>query len=95
MKLVSLGVVGFIFPLISFTNAITRYFPENQATLWDITSTTSAGASQYSGSAAYDPTVLKPPPIPNPAPITNFGLQLYNGGMVCLSNNTGQSWDFR
>lgn len=85
MNFVSLGVIGFILSLISSAKAITPYIPENQATLWGITLTTSTRAAQYTGSAAYDPTVLKPPPIPNPAPNTNFGLQLYSGGMSGLS----------
>ena len=40
------------------------------------TATGSAAAADYTGSAAYDPTILQPPPIPNPPPATQFGLNL-------------------
>lgn len=37
-----------------------------------------AEAANYTGSAAYDPTVLKAPGIPDPAPPKTFFLQLLN-----------------
>jgi hypothetical protein len=48
------------------------------------TGTASAAAANYTGAAAYDPTVLTAPAIPNPAPPNTFFLQL-------LSSNTSQS----
>lgn len=46
--------------------------------------TVTAAAANYTGAAAYDPTVLNPPPIPNPAPGTQPFIQLFN-------SNTSQS----
>jgi hypothetical protein len=46
--------------------------------------TVAAAAANYTGAAAYDPTVLNPPPIPNPAPGTQPFIQLFN-------SNTSQS----
>ena len=40
------------------------------------TSTSSAPAGNFTGKAAYDPTVLTAPPIPSPAPPNTFTLQL-------------------
>ncbi|KIJ61729.1 glycoside hydrolase family 79 protein [Hydnomerulius pinastri MD-312] len=45
-----------------------------QIPLADVTAT--APGQQYTGAAAYDPTILTPPPIPNPPPNTQFGIQL-------------------
>ena len=42
-------------------------------------------AANYTGAAAYNPTVLKAPPVPNPKPATNFNIQLQPGGMPGLS----------
>lgn len=36
----------------------------------------SAAAANYTGAAAYDPTVLTPPAVPSPAPPTQFSIQL-------------------
>jgi hypothetical protein len=47
------------------------------------TGTSAADAANYTGAAAYDPTVLVAPPIPNPAPPKTFFLQL-------PSSNTSQ-----
>lgn len=38
-------------------------------------STTTAAAANYTGAAAYDPTVLTPPPVPSGL-TTQFGIQL-------------------
>jgi hypothetical protein len=38
--------------------------------------TASAAAANYTGAAAYDPTVLTAPPVPSPAPPNTFSLQL-------------------
>ncbi|KIM82034.1 glycoside hydrolase family 79 protein [Piloderma croceum F 1598] len=40
--------------------------------------TATAAAANYTGAAAYDPTVLNPPPIPDPAPGTQPFIQLFN-----------------
>jgi len=46
--------------------------------------TVTAAAANYTGAAAYDPTVLNPPAIPNSAPGTQPFIQL-------LSSNKSQS----
>jgi hypothetical protein len=48
------------------------------------TATASGAAANYTGAAAYNPTVLKAPPVPDPKP-ANFDLHLQNGGMQGLS----------
>lgn len=40
------------------------------------TSSGTAAAANYTGAAAYDPTVLNAPAIPDPAPANTFFLQL-------------------
>lgn len=50
-----------------------------------VTTTATAASATYSGSAAYDTTVLSAPAVPNPAPATSFNIQLYSGGMTGLS----------
>ncbi|KAI0289638.1 hypothetical protein BC826DRAFT_914159 [Russula brevipes] len=49
------------------------------------TLTGTAAAATYTGSAAYDPSVLQAPAPPNPPVPTNQVIQLYNGGMNGLS----------
>jgi hypothetical protein len=49
------------------------------------TATASGAAANYTGAAAYNPTVLKPPPVPDPKPPTSFDIRLQNGGMQGLS----------
>ncbi|KIM82064.1 glycoside hydrolase family 79 protein [Piloderma croceum F 1598] len=49
------------------------------------TATASGAAANYTGAAAYNPTVLNPPPVPDPKPPTSFDIQLQNGGMQGLS----------
>ncbi|THV02731.1 hypothetical protein K435DRAFT_748884 [Dendrothele bispora CBS 962.96] len=43
-------------------------------------SQTTVAAADYTGAAAYNPTVLQPPDLPNPMPSLQFGIQLVNGG---------------
>lgn len=43
-------------------------------------STTTAAAADYTGAAAYNPTVLEPPAVPDPKPNLAFGIQLQKGG---------------
>lgn len=61
--------------------SVTVYSTGSQA----IFSTMTAAAANYTGAAAYNPTVLQAPPVPNPAPQTNFNIQLQPGGMQGLS----------
>ncbi|KAG6858937.1 hypothetical protein C0995_012791, partial [Termitomyces sp. Mi166 len=48
------------------------------------TTTIATSAANYTGAAAYDPTVLNPPPVPNGL-TTQFVIQLQNGGTANLS----------
>ncbi|KAG6882327.1 hypothetical protein C0995_014974, partial [Termitomyces sp. Mi166 len=48
------------------------------------TTTIATSAANYTGAAAYDPTVLNPPPVPNGL-TTQFVIQLQNGGTASLS----------
>lgn len=71
--------------------AVTLYNPTGQGPMNGGTETASgsatvtAAAANYTGSAAYDPTVLKPPALPNPLPNMTFPIQLYSDGMDGLS----------
>lgn len=72
--------------------AVTVYNPTGQGPMNGGTETASSGtatataaAANYTGSAAYDPTVLKPPPFPDPLPNMTFPIQLYSSGMQGLS----------
>ncbi|KAJ7649955.1 glycoside hydrolase family 79 protein [Roridomyces roridus] len=47
--------------------------------------TSSAAAASYTGSAAYNPTVLNAPPVPNPPPPTKFFQQLSSAPVPGLS----------
>lgn len=55
--------------------AVTVY---NQVPFGQVTNTASAVGAQYTGAAAYDPTVLNPPAIPNPPPPNAFNLPLFS-----------------
>jgi len=68
------------------------YRPQNPLIIYNgestaaTTSTVTAASAYYTGAAAYDTTILKPPPVPSdPSVPTNFGLQLWSGGMTNLS----------
>ena len=77
-----------VFPLILNVLAVTRYVPEDKATLFGIqpTSTDTSLASSYTGSAAYDPRTLIPPVPPTNPPInTQFAIQLAKGDIPDLS----------
>ncbi|KAI0052506.1 glycoside hydrolase family 79 protein [Auriscalpium vulgare] len=67
----------------------TVYQPLNQQIIFggnpDSTPTAAGPAATYTGAAAYDPTVLVAPSPPNPGIPTQFGVQLYSGGMTNLS----------
>ncbi|KAG6808843.1 hypothetical protein H0H92_002618 [Tricholoma furcatifolium] len=49
-----------------------------------LTATATANAANYTGAAAYDPTILQPPPVPSGL-TTQFVIQLQNGGTPNLS----------
>ncbi len=49
------------------------------------TAASSAPAADYTGAAAYNPTILNPPPIPDPLPPMAFGIQLQQGGTPGVS----------
>jgi hypothetical protein len=74
---------SFILFFFSFANAVTIYYPKGQSPL--STSTASANPANYTGSAAYDPTVLIAPDLPNPLPPTQFNIQLTTGAIANLS----------
>jgi len=61
--------------------SITVYYPPGQAPL---SATSTAAAANYTGAAAYDPTILTPPPVPSPFN-TQFAIQLQNGGTPGVS----------
>jgi hypothetical protein len=64
---------------------VTVYGPYGTFGLSDTaTATVSGAAANYTGAAAYNPTVLNAPPVPDPKP-ANFDLHLQNGGMQGLS----------
>ncbi|EDR09602.1 glycoside hydrolase family 79 protein [Laccaria bicolor S238N-H82] len=63
--------------LVGFAQ-ITVYYQQGQQPL--ASGTSSATSANYTGAAAYNPTVLNPPAPPNPAITTNFAIQLQNGG---------------
>jgi len=55
------------------------------ATKGTVSSTATGAAATYTGSAAYDPTVLDPPALPDPRPATQFGIKLSNNQPSGLS----------
>ncbi|RDB17658.1 Beta-glucuronidase [Hypsizygus marmoreus] len=62
---------------------VTVYYIQGQEPL-TATGTASAGAANYTGAAAYNPTVLNPPPVPSPFN-SQFNIQLQNGGTPGVS----------
>lgn len=56
--------------------------------------TATAAAANYTGAAAYDPTILQVPPIPNPAPATQFTLQLQQQAQAVQGLSIQQSGSF-
>lgn len=78
--------------LAASARAQTIYYPTNpQVYLNPDTASASgtvaatAAAATYTGAAAYNPTQLNVPAAPNPMPATQFGVQLFSGGMTNLS----------
>lgn len=64
---------------------VTVYGTGTQAPLGIATSTSSAASANYTGSAAYNPTVLNAPAVPDPKPPNAFNIQLQKGGMSGMS----------
>ncbi|KAJ8585043.1 glycoside hydrolase family 79 protein [Rhizopogon salebrosus TDB-379] len=56
-------------------------------------STTTAAAANYTGAAAYDPTVLTPPPVPSGL-TTQFGIQLSSSSATVQGLSIPQSGSF-
>lgn len=70
--------------------SVTVYYQQGQNPF----QTTTAAAAQYTGAAAYNPTVLNPP-APLPDLHRNFPIQLVNGGQQGASIlQTGQFFGF-
>lgn len=72
--------VFFFVILSSLVNASVTVY--HQVPLAD--STTTASSANYTGAAAYDPTVLTPPPVPSGL-TTQFGIQLSSSSVQGLS----------
>jgi hypothetical protein len=53
-----------------------------------------AAAANYTGAAAYNPTVLDPPAPPNPPINTHFGIQLKSGASGTQGASIQQSGSF-
>jgi hypothetical protein len=70
------------FLTLNLVNAVTVYYQPGQSPL--ATGTGTAAGANYTGAAAYDPTILTPPPIPSPLN-TQFSIQLQNGGTPNVS----------
>ena len=97
-----LPVLSLLVSIIGLTSAqYTIYQPYQQVIFGGNTNTGTttltgtAAAATYTGSAAYDPTVLQPPPPPIPPVPSNQFVQLYSGGMNGLSiPHTGAFFGF-
>jgi len=88
-----LPVLSLLVSIIGLTSAqYTVYQPHQQVIFGGSTNagttstlTGTAAAATYTGSAAYDPTILQPPPPPVPPVPSNQFVQLFSGGMNGLS----------
>lgn len=65
----------------------------NQSPYRDATASASAAAANYTGAAAYDPTVLNPPPIPSDTPMA-FNIQLHTTPGAVQGLSIPHSGDF-
>ncbi|KAI9461990.1 hypothetical protein BJY52DRAFT_1147038 [Lactarius psammicola] len=75
------------FVLATLVNAqYNIYQPKNQVifggSALNYTNTAAAAAASYTGSAAYDPTILNPPAVPNPPIPTQVPVQLTSSGGI-------------
>jgi len=85
-------ILGFevLSPLFGLAEGVTVYYLQGQNPF----QTTTAAAANYTGSAAYNPTILTPPPVPSDL-VTKFPIQLINGGTPGVSiPQTGQFFGF-
>jgi len=82
---------GALSPLIGLAKGeITVYYLPGQNPF----QTTTAAAANYTGAAAYNPTILTPPPVPSDL-ATSFPIQLVNGGTPGVSiPQAGQFFGF-
>jgi hypothetical protein len=71
--------------------AITVYY---QTPLGLVTATNTASAANYTGAAAYDPTVLTPPALPNPLPANTFTVNLQSSAGAVPGLSIPQSGSF-
>lgn len=76
------SLFGTVIRFTSFVLAVTIYYPPGRQQALSATDT--AAAANYTGAAAYNPTVLNPPPVP-PGLTTQFNIQLQNGGTPGVS----------
>ncbi|KAH6912147.1 glycoside hydrolase superfamily [Coprinopsis sp. MPI-PUGE-AT-0042] len=76
----TLKVLVFLCSALTAFGAITVYHPQHPFGVGTSTLSSSAAAANYTGAAAYNPTVLDAPPPPNPPINTRFGIQLRSGG---------------
>ncbi|KZT21347.1 glycoside hydrolase family 79 protein [Neolentinus lepideus HHB14362 ss-1] len=67
--------LSILFPLTYLSSALASVTVYSQQPLGG-TASASAAAANYTGAAAYDPTVLQAPPVPNPAPNNTFAIQV-------------------
>lgn len=71
-----------LFFLSGFHVSLASVTVYSQVPLGQGTNTAQSAAATYTGSAAYDPTILTAPPIPNPAPPTQFTLALQSSSQA-------------
>ncbi|KZP33152.1 glycoside hydrolase family 79 protein [Athelia psychrophila] len=84
--------LAFCFSSLSVAHASVTVY--NQVPIGQATGTAQSAAAAYSGSAAYDSTVLNAPPIPNPAPPNQFTLQLQSSSNAVQGLSIMQSGSF-
>lgn len=77
--------------LPSLVNASVTVY--HQVPFTDSTTTTSAASANYTGAAAYDPTVLTPPPVPAGL-TTQFGIQLSSSSATVQNLSIPQKGSF-
>ncbi|KAK7447749.1 hypothetical protein VKT23_014007 [Stygiomarasmius scandens] len=63
-------------PILAQQQQLTIYYQQGHTPGATSTQTNTAAAANYTGSAAYNPTVLQPPALPNPMPVLQFDIQL-------------------
>ena len=84
-----LSFLAFVVP--SLVNASVTVY--HQAPLGYPTTSTTATAANYTGAAAYDPTVLTPPPVPSGL-ITQFDIQVSSSSAAIQGLSIPQKGSF-